>query len=862
MGRPVGRNLEEEMIVKIKRLFDKVLDSVNKENPNHCFDFEQFVDSFDENDHFTKRVFEFLVKETAQRYRASHPQSQLPPMPRPSVIHHYLQETLVEDNSGDNNSNTNNNNDGNNNNTNNSNQSSSPLSNESSGAVLQQLQQNARLLSPSTSSPSLASGGNHGVYPATTHFGALRSLLASHHSRRRHVQRMLNDEHYAQQYRFSNLTPFNGPAPTTSDFLGMFDSSHPSGMSYPWAENQQQHATTDATTSDHQGGNTGGIQLPTTPVVRPRPRRPLQRSNAIVIRPFMRNLENSMENFGGSGDHGFTSFGGAAEALMDYRPSNLSDMSSTAARIIGPTLNERRLVRLAQASEILRAARAQSQPPSLPQAQATSQQQQQEGSSSAQHQQHSSLSSPLTAHSTPSTPPSRVSRPTAEDIQAPQARTPYDNSQSLTSSALAHTAATTGSTETRVASTIASPHLSAAYEEFSISTARERAALRESLVAAAEEADSIAAASPDLHVDTPGMEDQQPNHLPGIGLTIPASATGDGSFLSGRRRRRTRAEAIRIGSPDIASDNSSAIISQATQQSSTNSGNATSTATTNSNDPTLMETPTACSTGSESIIVPPPASTSSSNTPSSMSTLAIPSSLHSEIGSVRQYHESNFTPDPRSGETGEENITATTTLQTATDVTPAISVQQAEDSETSLGRRTNNSDHRVEEDDQGGEGDARLDLIPPTPPSPNPNGNPMPTFRDRRRSSINPADIMALAQQLQASAEASSALSRHRLPEEVEEEEEEREDEEMVMVMETGPMNSAEESMAMTVDDSGAVLATEDDPLAQMQGSANDNHSHGESSTDPQECSSTSSTVPAPAGERGNRSIPRPSTCG
>ncbi|KAG0247457.1 hypothetical protein BGZ95_008657, partial [Linnemannia exigua] len=57
--------------------------------PAYTFDFEQFVDCFDENDHFTKRVFEFLVKETAQRYRSAHPQAQHSNQPR-TTIHHYL----------------------------------------------------------------------------------------------------------------------------------------------------------------------------------------------------------------------------------------------------------------------------------------------------------------------------------------------------------------------------------------------------------------------------------------------------------------------------------------------------------------------------------------------------------------------------------------------------------------------------------------------------------------------------------------------------------------------------------------------------------------------------------------------------
>ncbi|KAF9580636.1 hypothetical protein BGW38_002641 [Lunasporangiospora selenospora] len=45
--------------------------------------------------------------------------------------------------------------------------------------------------------------------------------------------------------------------------------------------------------------------------------------------------------------------------------------------------------------------------------------------------------------------------------------------------------------------------------------------------------------------------------------------------------------------------------------------------------------------------------------------------------------------------------------------------------------------------------------IPATPPSPNPNRNPMPTFQDRRRSSINPADVEAVVRQMEANVNSS-----------------------------------------------------------------------------------------------------------
>ncbi|KAF9944829.1 hypothetical protein BGZ70_004291, partial [Mortierella alpina] len=48
--------------------------------------------------------------------------------------------------------------------------------------------------------------------------------------------------------------------------------------------------------------------------------------------------------------------------------------------------------------------------------------------------------------------------------------------------------------------------------------------------------------------------------------------------------------------------------------------------------------------------------------------------------------------------------------------------------------------------------------VPPTPPSPNPNRNPMPTFQNRRRSSINPADIEAVVREMEANAQSASSF--------------------------------------------------------------------------------------------------------
>ncbi|KAG0019146.1 hypothetical protein BGZ81_009898 [Podila clonocystis] len=59
MGRPTGRNLEDELMTKIKLMFNRFHESDQKDNPEIPFDFAQFVDSFD--DSFTTKVFEFLT---------------------------------------------------------------------------------------------------------------------------------------------------------------------------------------------------------------------------------------------------------------------------------------------------------------------------------------------------------------------------------------------------------------------------------------------------------------------------------------------------------------------------------------------------------------------------------------------------------------------------------------------------------------------------------------------------------------------------------------------------------------------------------------------------------------------------------
>ncbi|KAF9117179.1 hypothetical protein BGX27_000028 [Mortierella sp. AM989] len=93
MGRLIERDLDGEMMAKIKVLFGEALESVKKDYPTiPSFGFEQIVDSLDENDHLTKDIFNFLVYEAAQRHRAAHPNEAFP---RPATIHHYLPQNSI-----------------------------------------------------------------------------------------------------------------------------------------------------------------------------------------------------------------------------------------------------------------------------------------------------------------------------------------------------------------------------------------------------------------------------------------------------------------------------------------------------------------------------------------------------------------------------------------------------------------------------------------------------------------------------------------------------------------------------------------------------------------------------------------------
>lgn len=69
MGKWAEKSYDDELVRKIKVIFNGIEKKLEKDNPNSTFGFENFVETFDVNDKFVQRMFEFLVKETAQSHR-------------------------------------------------------------------------------------------------------------------------------------------------------------------------------------------------------------------------------------------------------------------------------------------------------------------------------------------------------------------------------------------------------------------------------------------------------------------------------------------------------------------------------------------------------------------------------------------------------------------------------------------------------------------------------------------------------------------------------------------------------------------------------------------------------------------------
>ncbi|KAK9700766.1 hypothetical protein K7432_012042 [Basidiobolus ranarum] len=69
MGKWAEKSYDDELLRKMKKLFNEISEKSEKDNAEPPISYQSFVETFDENDHFIRRLFEFLVKDTTQRHR-------------------------------------------------------------------------------------------------------------------------------------------------------------------------------------------------------------------------------------------------------------------------------------------------------------------------------------------------------------------------------------------------------------------------------------------------------------------------------------------------------------------------------------------------------------------------------------------------------------------------------------------------------------------------------------------------------------------------------------------------------------------------------------------------------------------------
>ncbi|KAF9308666.1 hypothetical protein BGZ91_007708, partial [Linnemannia elongata] len=798
MGRPVARNLEDEMMTKIKALFDRILDTVNKEN---------FVDCFDENDHFTKRVFEFLVKETAQRYRSAHPQPQYSSHPR-ATIHHLpgggqdtrstTGTTALASNasasagtgagaSGGGES---------------TGGSSTPSATtlrqhhhhhhhhspfQSSRHSLPPLERDSLARSPST----LAGFGSTSdsaqpTAPSTSSSGAaLRYLLSSQgfgqNSRRsRAAQRMLSNDLMAfqqgQPSLFSSLSALSSPVLGPDAMLassGRGPSSTTTGTRRHTQDMDTSLLISSAPPMGSSSGTAGGASSSsasgsasaTASSTSPRVRSPFEQmqDRQDRLRRYMPLREFSMELMPESFRNTDSNASGSSFLLSD-------DLEPTADPTVAraSSSSQRRRVIVA---ENMRQAREQQIQPSSTQ---TSSSQAQPSSSQASTSLSSEPSNPFRQHYIQQLQEQRARRQydqlrqleqsqhahqqalqalqgqrlvAPEDTQqlssSSQQDQPQPSTQALAqryvlqdnglrlvqpypgtpgtpiplSSTASDSVATSGPTSQSTGSLPALTSqqvLDEAYQEFSNSTERGRAAMRNALAA-------------DLHIE----EDHQ------------VLLTGE---VSRRRRRRVVGRfSNSMGSPDIGSDNSSAIISQQQQQQE-------------QREQESLESAVATAAPTDSV-----------------SPLPLTSSITVQQTQTAEQQQQQGTGPvidatlPTSSSIATPSATTTSSTTTAAPTVPEVSVEMV-DSQTT---RDDAEHHGSSDFSSGSSGNSSGHLglgltstgstshgqsVPPTPPSPNPNRNPMPTFQDRRRSSINPADIETLVREMEANAQSAAAL--------------------------------------------------------------------------------------------------------
>ncbi|KAF9432668.1 hypothetical protein BGZ76_010491 [Entomortierella beljakovae] len=649
MGLPIGRNLEDEMMTKIKKLFDKILETVNKDNPTYTFDFEQFVDSFDENDQFTKRVFEFLVKEIAQRYRSTHPISQHASRQRPPTIHHFSSQEGDDSNANSNNIDSN----------------------------------------------STVTDSNR----------------ASH----------------------LNTGSEMDPAPGLSPRVGRPNITH------------QASEETNGDTANAAGTEADYISAPTGSLPSPAVRRPtrrgdtLERQRAFIFRPRSRiseptaSMENAPESFRAEGWNPSRprsafpseSIDGASGELHLARDSRLMEQ----ARQLHEQLRQAQEARQQQVRQLY-IQQMQARGRQRGQSSQAHQQQQQQQQQQHQHESNQRQADRINQHHLRALMTLQGQRsPTSEESQD-QHNSRYqlrDNGLMLVQLYPSSTSSTPSNNTTADASMDRPLTLSISpassfgsslpsderYHEFRDLTQRGRAVMRN-------------AHSDELQIE----EDSQ------------VLLTGE---VSRRRRRRVVGRFSSINGPlDIVPDNYSAMANQSLrneqqgqiqnqrqqqeqlQQPQQSMGISPSTNTENEQ---LISSPSHEPSSNQQQSVQSLSTTDNNNMPShsaggtstGLTRLSAPSIT---VGLIGTESEDVEVCSPQSNSASGMNVDH---------LNPRLSSENTS---------TDQSDHHQHQ-------------IPPTPPSPNPNRNPMPTFQDRRRSSINPADIEAVVREMRANVRSS-----------------------------------------------------------------------------------------------------------
>ncbi|KAK9764664.1 hypothetical protein K7432_007649 [Basidiobolus ranarum] len=69
MGKWSQKSYDDELLRKVKLLFTELNEKTTKDSTDLVISYETFVDSLDENNSFVKQIFEFLIKDTAHKYR-------------------------------------------------------------------------------------------------------------------------------------------------------------------------------------------------------------------------------------------------------------------------------------------------------------------------------------------------------------------------------------------------------------------------------------------------------------------------------------------------------------------------------------------------------------------------------------------------------------------------------------------------------------------------------------------------------------------------------------------------------------------------------------------------------------------------